>query len=149
MNKNLIIFSITVLLICSGLSGCFNNNTDNKTNNNSSGNGNVSETSLIMTDWQYDTYWDPDLGDNRIRIDLTIKNNGTANATRVKVQLYGTNQYGLLEVNKTAILPDLAPNQVHDAYYKFGYETESILINCYITIKWDGISKEYLRVINL
>ena len=145
MNKNLIIFGITAVLVCVGLSGCFKNNS----NNDSSGNDNGSNANSIITEWQHETDWDSIKGDY-ITITLTLKNNGTDNATYISVSLYSTNQYNLLEANKTAIVPvNLAPNETRDVYFIFDYEPETFSLNNKITIRWKGGSNKYSKVIDL
>ena len=144
MNKNIVIVILAILLISVSMSGC----NDNKTNNNSPENDNYPKTDIIMTEWDYDLHWDTIKGDYII-INLIIKNIGPANATGVSVKLVSTNQNNLLECNKSALLPNLPVNEVDDAYFKFDYEEETILLNNKIIIRWKGGSKEYFREIYL
>jgi len=145
MKKKLIICLITILLISVGFSGCF----DNDSNNGSSVNGNGSKTEIIMTEFDYELHWDEYRGDYII-INLLIKNNGSTNATNVRVSLYSTNQNNLLEANKTFyILTNLSVNEVDDANFRFDYEEETTTLYNKIKILWNGGSKEYLRIIDL
>jgi hypothetical protein len=101
-----------------------------------------------MSDWWYETDWDTIKGDF-IRLGFIVKNNGTDQANFIGVQLYTTNQNGLLEANKTKYLPPLAPNETFNVIFTYDYEEESTTLNNKITLEWTGGSNEYLEAINL